>query len=199
MNSFLGVLLLAASVFFCADAKPPTRKPQALIYSELVPADYRASFVSEVTGIAGRLAVKPEWLMVVMRFETAGTFRANVKNPYSGSVGLIQFIPSTAYRLGTTPGKLAAMNPVEQLAYVERYYQPYKGRVHDVYDAYLVVFAPAFLGHPDPQILYRADGRTALDRRRYRLNRVLDGNRDGLITIRDVKQQIARFVPAGTY
>ena len=198
MKSFLLVLLLAVSGIVCADTNPPTHKPHTLLYSELVPATDRAAFVEQVTATSERLQIRPEWLMVVMRFETAGTFRANVRNPYSGSVGLIQFIPSTAYRLGTTPGKLARMNIVEQLVYVERYYEPYRGRVHDVYDAYIVVFAPAFLGHPDHQVLYRANGRTALDRRRYRLNRVLDGNRDGLITIRDVKQQISRFVPAGS-
>jgi len=136
--------------------------------------------------------------MIVMRFETGGTFRANVKNPYSGAVGLIQFIPRTAQSLGTTTASLSRLNPVEQLAYVERYFMPYRGRMKDVYDVYIVVFAPAFLGRSDDQVLYRANGRTELDRRRYRLNKVLDTNRDGLITIRDVKAQIGRFVPANS-
>ncbi|GAB3970851.1 hypothetical protein GCM10028806_19640 [Spirosoma terrae] len=195
MKSFALVLLLAVSGILYADT---ARKPQTLVYSELVPATYRAAFVSEVVTVATRLQVKPDWLMIVIRFETAGTFRANVRNPYSGSVGLIQFIPTTATRLGTTPGKLSAMSAVEQLAYVEKYFAPYKGRMRDVYDVYLVVFAPAFLGKPDSQVLYRANGKTPLDRRRYNLNKVLDVNRDGLITIRDVKQQISRFVPAGS-
>ncbi|GAB3282440.1 hypothetical protein GCM10027347_58750 [Larkinella harenae] len=130
-----------------------------------------------------------------MRFETAGTFRANVRNKYSGAVGLIQFIPSTAKRLGTTPNKLAAMTLVQQLVYVEKYFAPYAGRMTDVYDVYLVVFAPAFLGRKSGTILYRADAPDQLGRNRYHFNKVLDDNRDGLITIRDVKRQIKRFVP----
>lgn len=133
--------------------------------------------------------------MVVMCFETAGTFKANVKNKYSGATGLIQFIPSTAKRLGTTVNQLGRMSAVEQLAYVEKYFEPYAGQMRSVYDCYIVVFAPAFLGHPDEQVLYSANGPTSLDRKRYRYNRILDANRDGLITVADVKKQIRSFVP----
>jgi len=87
------------------------------------------------------------------------------------------------------------MSAVDQLVYVERYFAPYAGRMNDAYDVYLVVFAPAFLGRSPRQVLYRADDPTALGRRRYYYNRVLDDNRDGVITIRDVKRQIRRFVP----
>ena len=133
--------------------------------------------------------------MVVMCFESAHTFRPSVRNKYSNAVGLIQFIPSTAKRLGTTPDKLAGMTGVQQLVYVEKYFAPYAGRMYDVYDMYIVVFAPAFLGRPNHQVLYRADSPTQLGKNRYRWNRVLDDNKDGLITIRDIKRQIRRFVP----
>lgn len=166
-----------------------------LLYQELVPASQRKEFCNAVIVTADRLHVDPDWLMVVMRFESAGTFRASTRNKYSGAVGLIQFIPSTARRLGTTPNKLAAMTLVQQLVYVEKYFAPYAGRMNDVYDCYLVVFAPAFLGQKDRTVLYRADSPTQLGKNRYRWNRVLDTNNDGLITIRDVKRQIKRFVP----
>lgn len=192
MTRFL-LLLLAVSSLTIAQANPV--KPKTLLYSELVPADQRAAFVEAVVLSAERLHVHPDWLMVVMRFETAGTFRANVRNRYSGAIGLIQFIPNTARRLGTTPNKLAAMTLVEQLAYVEKYFTPYAGRMTDVYDVYIVVFAPAFLGRSNSTVLYSADSPTLLGRQRYNWNKVLDDNRDGVITMRDVKKQIRRFVP----
>lgn len=192
------LFVILYSICFSLNANELIRekKPKSLIYSDLIQADYRAAFVDEITQISERLKIKPDWLMVCICFETARTFRSNVRNKYSGSVGLIQFIPSTAYRLGTTPGKLAAMNPVEQLYYVEKYFAPYAGKMFSVYDCYIVIFAPYFLGKPESQILYRSDGKTELDRRRYRLNKVLDVNRDGLITIRDVQNQIKKFVPS---
>lgn len=186
----LFLLILAGGVLHAASGQP-----SALIYSEMVPADHRAGFCTEVVQVADRLHVEPNWLMITMRFETAGTFRANTRNKYSGAVGLIQFIPSTAYRLGTTPKKLAALTPTQQLHYVEKYFAPYAGKMHDEYDVYLVVFAPAFLGSPNWQILYRADSPTLLGKQRYRWNRVLDTNKDGVITVRDVKRQIRQFVP----
>ena len=190
MKAFLlTLLLLAGSLSSANTAQSPT-----LIYSDMVPADQRAAFCNEVVKVADRLHVEPDWLMVCMRFETAGTFRSNTRNKYSGAIGLIQFIPSTARRLGTTTGKLAALTSTQQLYYVERYFQPYAGRMHDVYDCYLVIFAPAFLGSPNRQILYRADSPTTLGKQRYRWNRVLDSNSDGVITVREVKRQIRQFV-----
>lgn len=195
MKTLLLFLLLLSSVA-SANAPDLPNPPGSLIYSELVPADYRAQFEAAVIASAIRLKIEPDWLMVCMRFETAGTFRANTRNRFSGAVGLIQFLPTTARRLGVSPGKLGAMSAVDQLLYVERYFQPYAGRMSDVYDVYLVIFAPAFLGRRNQQVLYRADDPTPLGRKRYQYNRVLDDNRDGVITIRDVKRQIRRFVPS---
>ena len=190
MKRFLLALLLAVPTLLFAFS------PKVLLYESKVPAPYRAAFVAQVNEMAVRLQVKPEWLMITMCFETGGTFRANIKNRYSGATGLIQFIPTTAKRLGTTVTRLGNMSEVNQLAYVEKYFAPYVGKMHSVYDCYVVVFAPAFLGKPEQQVLYRANGKTALDRRRYRYNKTLDVNKDGLITIADVRKQIRRLVPS---
>ena len=188
-------LLFTLLIAFGFTVHPNVKPHKELVYSEMVPADQRIKFCEAVTMSAERLHVDPDWLMVVFRFETAGVFKANTRNKYSGAVGLIQFIPSTAYRLGTTPAKLAKMTLVEQLVYVEKYFAPYAGKITDVYDLYLIVFAPAFLGRPNNTILYSANSATALGRNRYHWNRVLDYNNDGQISIRDVKRQIKKFVP----
>lgn len=192
------LMLLVTSLSFAGSQNHSHYRPKTLLYAEYVPAPYRAAFISEVTEMATRLKVQPEWLMVVMRFETGSSFRPNIRNKYSGAVGLIQFIPTTASHLGTTTGHLSGLSAVEQLKWVEKYFKPYCGRMNNPYDVYIVVFAPRFLGCPDHTVLYRRHGKTALDRRRYSYNRVLDTNRDGLITITDVKSQIRRFVPETT-
>lgn len=196
MKRLLLVLLLAVPTLLFAF--PPTKAATGLLYESKVPAPYRAAFVAQVNEMAGRLQVKPDWLMVVMCFESAGTFRPDIRNPYSGAVGLIQFTRYGIRRLDTTVPKLGRMEAVEQLIWVERYFAPYAGQMHNVYDVYIVVFAPAYLGQPEHQVLYRADGATALDRRRYRYNRMLDANRDGVITIADVRSQIRKLVPANS-
>lgn len=166
-----------------------------LAYEEYIPASYRAKFAEKVIAISERLKIHPDWLMVSMAFETGRTFRPNIRNRYSGATGLIQFIPSTAANLGTSVNALGRMSAVDQLDYVETYFRPYAGKMHSVHDVYLVIFAPAFLGCPDNQIVYSSFARTELGRRRYQYNRGLDLNRNGRITIWEVKQNIAKHVP----
>lgn len=80
-------------------------------------------FLREVEAMAERLGTKPEFLLAVMSFETGGTFDTGVRNAVgSGATGLIQFMPATAGELGTSTDALARMSPVEQLEYVERYF-----------------------------------------------------------------------------
>ena len=63
--------------------------------------------------MADRIGANPDYMTAVMSFETAGSFRADQKNLGGGSaVGLIQFMPSTAKKLGTTRAELMAMTGV---------------------------------------------------------------------------------------
>ena len=167
----------------------------ALAYESKVPASYRAAFIEKVKAISSRLGINPDWLMIVMKFETGGAFTATVTNAGSGAVGLIQFIASTATDLGTTQAKLKAMTAVQQLDFVEKYLTPYKGKMIDVYSTYLAVFAPAYLGKPDTQVVYSSSATTALGKQRYALNKGLDTNKDGNITIWEIKQVIKSHIP----
>ena len=61
------------------------------------------TFRDRVFWIGDELAIDPDFLMACMAWESAETFRANIKNAAgSGATGLIQFMPSTARALGTT-------------------------------------------------------------------------------------------------
>lgn len=131
-------------------------------------------FLRGVEGMAQRLGANPEHIMAAMSFETGGSFASDVRNPRSSATGLIQFMDSTARGLGTTTSDLARMTPTEQLTYVERYFEPYRGRLGDLESVYTSILA----GHP-------ASGNEALftqGDRAYGPNRELDVNHNGVIT-----------------
>ncbi|MCW6550322.1 lytic transglycosylase domain-containing protein [Yersinia ruckeri] len=135
------------------------------------------SFRVKVREIADRLGFDPNWLMAIMAFETGRTFSPSQPNNAGGSaIGLIQFIPSTAKGLGTSSVKLARMTAVEQLDYVEKYFQPYKSRVHNLGDCYMAVLWPAGIGQSDSWVMW------TIGQREYNANRGLDINHNGSIT-----------------
>ena len=106
-------------------------------------------FAARVVMIAGELGIHPNHLMACMAFETGRSFSPSIRNAAgSGAVGLIQFMPSTARRLGTTTEALARMSAVEQLEYVRRYFLPYKGKLSTVHDVYMAILWPAGIGKP---------------------------------------------------
>jgi hypothetical protein len=114
--------------------------------------------------------------MAVMAFETGRTFSPSVKNPGSSATGLIQFVGPTARGLGTTTAQLARMTAVEQLDYVEKYFQPYKSRIHNLGDCYMAVLWPAGIGQSDSWVMW------TIGQREYNANAGLDTNRNGSIT-----------------
>lgn len=164
----------------------------ALAYESMVPASYRTAFIEKVKVISARLGIKPDWLMIVMRFESAGTFSPSVKNPNANAYGLIQFTQVGISGLGVTLDQLRNMDAITQLDYVEKYLKPYVGKMTDVYQVYMAVFAPAYVGRPDAQKVY---GSPSVQ---YTANKALDTNNDGVITIGEIKQVISRYIPAGT-
>jgi hypothetical protein len=163
----------------------------ALAYETSVPAAYRTAFIAKVITICNRLGIDPNWLMIVMRFESANTFSASVKNPNSEAYGLIQFTAVGISGLGVTLDQLKAMDAVTQLDWVEKYLNPYRGKMTDLYGVYLAVFAPAYIGRPDAQKVYVSPSK------QYTANKPLDTNNDGVITVGEIKQVISRYIPAG--
>jgi murein DD-endopeptidase MepM/ murein hydrolase activator NlpD len=136
------------------------------------------AFISEVEAMAERLGTQPEYLMAVMSFETGGSFSPAQRNNAGGSAtGLIQFMPGTASELGTTTGALARMTPVEQLRYVEQYFnnRSDRGDLNTLEGVYTTVLYGS--PRPDPNSTLFSQGSAA-----YRANAPLDLNRDGRIT-----------------
>ena len=148
-------------------------KENKLLYGDHVSAGFR----EEVVQMARRLEVDPDFLMAIMAWETDRTFQPDIRN-YAGSsgTGLIQFMDSTARRLGTTTSELAGMTAEDQLRYVEAYFEPFRGRLDSLEDAYMAVLWPRAVGESSSYVLFR---RPSLA---YRQNSGLDSNRNGLIT-----------------
>jgi hypothetical protein len=168
---------------------------------EKLPASDLIAFVA----CADKLGIDADWLACVVAFETGGTWSPAQPNiwakrdaekrglPYSGAIGLIQFMGSTAKNLGTSTAELAAMTFVEQLKYVRAYLAPYASRIKSLDDCYLAVFYPAAIGREDSYVVGRRGAEGFLGRV-YEQNAGFDRNQDGDVTkaeicktIRDVR------------
>lgn len=86
------------------------------------------------------------YLANVINFESR--FNPAAFNKSSGATGLIQFIPRTAARFGTTTEALRRMSAGAQFTYVEQYLRPFKGKLKTQADVYMAIFYPAYVGRP---------------------------------------------------
>lgn len=142
-----------------------------------------SAFVNKTVAIAQDLRINPNDLFAIMDFESAGIDHRKV-NPLSGATGLIQFMPSTARGMGTSTQALKSMSEIEQLDYVKKYFQPYKGRIKDLPDVYCAVLWPKCVGKSSDYVLFTRGSIT------YTQNNGFDKNKDGIIT----KQEITTLV-----
>lgn len=153
-------------------------------------------FLGKVLGICVEfnwpLKSHASYLMACIDFESAGTFRSDIRNMAgSGATGLIQFMPSTAKGLGTTVADLAAMTPERQLDYVAAYFKPYAANIHTLSDMYMAILMPAYVGKPDSSVLFVAPNTN------YRQNSGLDADRDGRVTKGEATAMVRRRLELG--
>lgn len=140
------------------------------------------AFRDRVRTIASNLGLPADgasWLMACMAWESGRSFSSHVQNAAgSGAVGLIQFMPATAASLGTSTEHLAEMTPEQQLEYVDKYFEPYRGKLHLLSDVYMVILWPKAVGQSDATILWDKDTRPTT----FKQNAGLDGDHNGQIT-----------------
>lgn len=136
------------------------------------------NFKAEVIAISGRIGCDPSHLMSAMAFETGETFSPSIKSRAGGgATGLIQFLPSTARSLGTSTAALAAMTAESQLAFVEKYMTPFRGKLATLSDVYMAILFPNAVGKPSAHVLFRKPSKA------YTLNQGLDAPpKDGKVT-----------------
>jgi hypothetical protein len=133
-------------------------------------------FLNKVNKLSSDQGIKPEDILRVIDFESAQTWNPAIKNPNSTATGLIQFMSSTAKGLGTTTDALAKMSRAEQMDYVAKYLEPYKGRLKNFGDVYMAVHWPKAIGKDETYVMYEKGSKE------YTANKNLDTNNDGTVT-----------------
>ncbi|MEZ5305704.1 MAG: peptidoglycan-binding protein [Pyrinomonadaceae bacterium] len=146
------------------------------------------AFLNGVEAMAARLGADPAHILATMSFETGGTFDPAKTNSI-GATGLIQFLPSTASGLGTSTAALRNMSPTEQLVYVEKYFEPFKGNLNTLEKVYTAVLSGSPKSNPN-SVLFRA-GTRAYDQN------PLDWNGDGVITAAEATTPVAARMYGG--
>ena len=109
-----------------------------------------------------------------------------------GYTGLIQFGKTTAKGLGTSTDELRQMDAIEQLDWVEKYFQPYKRKMFNISDVYLAVFFPVAIGKPDDWVLHTS--RLPAEKIA-KWNPLFDINKDQQIQIYEIKTKLFNRIP----
>lgn len=119
-------------------------------------------------------------------------FQPKAKNPIPGqtAVGLLQFIESTRHALGFTGTRdeFAALKDYEQLPYVEKYYETALGDgEHRPVDYYLATWGASAGLAMDHVLASEGD-------KEYSVNKSLDVNHDGQITVSDLDSVVEKKI-----
>jgi len=129
----------------------------SLVYIDKIPQLNRNAFEKKVIEVANYLEINPNWLMILMNFETAGQMKPTTTNS-KGCVGFIQFCSDGLYNgesakkiLGKWHTLQAIKNSgyVGQMNYVRDFFVPYKDKIETIYDLYVALFYPYALGRGD--------------------------------------------------
>jgi hypothetical protein len=146
-------------------------------------------FKKKLEKIANLLGTTSSAMLAVMKQESGVS--PSIQNSI-GATGLIQFMPDTARRLGTTTDELAKMDGVQQLDYVYKYYKMTGVGDGSAGDLYMATFMPKYIGYPDNHVLGQK-GAPGFSGKVYAQNSGLDRNKDNAITVADVKSSVQRF------
>lgn len=158
--------------------------------------DIDDAFFPELDEVAAFLStddshVNPVDMLCVMYSESGA--RATARNPAGNASGLIQFMPATLEGLGWKKGHEAfrKLSATEQLAYVKKYYAPYKGHLHTIAGLYTATFLPALVKHADnPDYVLTAKGGQL--GWAYAPNAALDSNGDYRIQVSEMSAAVRK-------
>lgn len=143
-------------------------------------------FLNRVKEIANNINCNYKDILALLNSESG--LESTAVNRQTGATGLLQFMPKTAYELGTTTEKLLRMSPVEQLNYVEKYFKMVKkyagfssNQKLSSGDLYALTLLPKYAKN---EVL------TEKGRLSYKQNKGLDINKDGKITKTELSKRI---------
>lgn len=169
----------------------------ALIFEEKVPESYRAAFIAKVIQIGKNLNINPNWLMIIMYFESARTFSPSKFSYTKKYVGLIQFGKVAANDLGTTVKKLSQMTAVRQLDYVEKYYKMWFRYLRitaptTFVDFYLITLFPSKVNKGHHAVI---ESRKISGKAFAKANKVFRPNANGVVTVGEINRVLLTKIP----
>lgn len=132
-----------------------------------------------------------DYLIACMAFES--NLNPKATNPYSGAVGLIQFMPAICKAYGTTTMEMLGRSFVGQIAYVKKHFLPYYKRTKTLSDMYMAIFMPSFIGKPEEAVIFDKATKPIS----YNQNKGLDINKDGKITKLKASLMVLKRYQAG--
>jgi hypothetical protein len=142
---------------------------------------------TEVKKLANYFNIPVEWIYKL--FYKESRLNPSALNKTSNAAGLIQFMPTTAERLGTSTEALLSMTVIEQLPYVRKYLEginPSK-KFKSFSDLYSTVFLPIARGKESSYVLGSHEGIDTI-RKIAHQNSSIDLNQDNQITVAEFKQ-----------
>ena len=144
---------------------------------------FKPGFIRKVQEVANALNVRYEHLLIIMAFESDGTFSPNIKNKYTGAIGLVGFMQESAADAGTTMAKLGRMTQVEQMNYVKNWFEHNGAQGKDFIYMYCCILFPVARNKPNDYVLFGLGQKSKLFRTKgYVQNKGLDLNKDKSIT-----------------
>lgn len=194
--------------------RPVLNIPSGLAWGNTVSPEFRAKVVQ----VGKDLSINPSFLMAVMRKESGinshihiipvgRNSKGNVlyKRSYAipiepGTIGggLIGFMRKTALGLGTTLEQLLALDGVDQLSYVEKFFANHQksgviGKNPSLWRLYMANFLPKFAPHADdPDFILSTKGHAVYD-----YNAAADKDGDGDIEVQEAMGGINKVLLAG--
>lgn len=139
------------------------------------------AFHREFAAVCDRLQIDADAIAALISHESA--FNGQAFNKLGGASGIMQWMPATAKWLGTTTEAIRAMSALEQLKLVEKTFKGWAGKL-SARDVPMVGFGASFIGKPDSHVAY------AKGQKGYDWNTGLDINRDGKLTLGEVRDHV---------
>lgn len=143
----------------------------------------------ELVALAGRHGLDVDHLAALIAHESG--WNPAARNPVTQAVGLIQFMPRYTRQLfGLSADQIAKLSTLEQLALVERFFAGVAQRIgHPIgADVAIAAFLPAHVGKPDGFVAFERPSKG------YWQNAPLDLDKDGRITLGEVRADVARML-----
>lgn len=193
------IILIA---FFCLIKNNKKKKVNSALidkYIKNVPVSDRALFLQSLGSIANWLGVPLVWLLAIMYRESGVRPSAHLDGsdgvPVGG--GLIGFLRSTLQDSrygGISLESLLNLSAIDQLYYVQLYFQNYRNKLKSFSDVSLAVFYPNAIGKKDDYIL-GSEVSDSYARKVGSTNSAYDLDHDGYVTLAEYKQYMKSKFP----